>query len=107
MELKNPTRRFASRLALACVLGALLASALPAVAAAATGISGRVTDAQTNEPISAAGVCAYKTTTESAVECKNTNVNGEYELAGLAEESYKIRFTATEYTTQWYNDEPD
>ncbi len=78
----------------------------PAVAAAATGgIGGTVTSAETTKPIENAEACAYESASEKQVKCASTKANGEYEILGLADSSYKVRFIATGYATQWYQDQ--
>lgn len=85
-------------------LVALCAMALPAVAAAATGgIGGTVTSAETTKPIENVEACAYETTTEVQVKCATTIANGTYGILGLNDGSYKVRFKATGYTTQWFH----
>jgi hypothetical protein len=106
MKTTDHLRRFALRATLACVLSVLGASALPAVAAAATGgIKGTVTSAETSKPIENAEACAYELASETQLKCSKTVANGEYEILGLTDSSYKIRFTAIDYTTQWYQDQ--
>jgi hypothetical protein len=106
MKTTDHPRRFALRATLACVLSVLGASALPAIAAAATGgIKGTVTSAETSKPIENAEACAYELASETQLKCSKTVANGEYEILGLTDSSYKIRFTATDYTTQWYQDQ--
>ncbi len=94
----------ARAVAISGVLG-LCAMVLPAAASALlpTGISGTVTDAETSEPISGAEVCAYESAHEVSVKCEKTGAKGEYEIEGLAAASYKVRFTASVYATQWYS----
>ncbi len=105
MQSKGNMRRLALRATLVCVISVCSASLLPAIATAATGgISGRVTNAGTLEAIKGAEVCAYESAFETRVECETTGVGGEYEIAGLAEGSYKVRFKASGYATQWYSE---
>jgi hypothetical protein len=102
----NHARRLVLRATLLCVLSALGVSVLPAVAAAATGgIKGTVTSAETTKPIENVEACAYESASETSVNCAKTVANGEYEILGLADSSYKVRFTATGYATQWYQDQ--
>jgi hypothetical protein len=96
-------------LTLAALL-ALCAMLLPAAASALspTGISGKVTDAETSNPISGAEACAYESAVETRVKCEKTNAGGEYTIEGLTTGSfYKVRFTADHYVTQWYQDETE
>jgi hypothetical protein len=106
MQSNSHARRLATRAALVCVLSTLGVSALPAVAAAATGgIKGIVTSAETSKPIENAEACAYELASETQLKCAKTIANGEYEILGLADSSYKVRFTGTAYATQWYQDQ--
>lgn len=83
----------------ACAL--LLAPAM--ASAAVTGISGKVTNAATSEPIEGIEVVAY-TTSHSFAASAFTNGSGEYTITGLSEAHYKVEFFSFEaYTTQWYN----
>jgi hypothetical protein len=85
---------------------ALCAMLLPAMASAATGgVGGTVTSAETSKPVENAEACAYESASETPVKCAKTVANGEYEILGLADSSYKVRFTATGYATQWYQDQ--
>jgi Carboxypeptidase regulatory-like domain len=85
---------------------AALFALAPAVAAAATGgIKGTVTSAETSKPIENAEACAYESASETQLKCAKTIANGEYEILGLADSSYKVRLTATGYATQWYQDQ--
>ncbi len=102
MRSKNHARRFALRAALVCVLSACGVSALPAVAAAAEGIKGTVTNAETAEPITGAKACLYESTSETQIHCEPTNAKGEYEIIGPSAGTYKVRFEASGYTPQWY-----
>jgi hypothetical protein len=96
----------ARAVAISGVLG-LCAMLLPAAASALPtgGISGKVTDTETSEPISGAEACAYESAHEVSVKCGKTEPSGEYTIEGLAEASYKVRFTASHYGTQWYFDQ--
>jgi Carboxypeptidase regulatory-like domain len=90
---------------IAGVLG-LCAMLLPAVAAAATGgIGGTVTSAETTKPIENAEACAYESAFETQVKCEKTEAKGEYKILGLEPGAYRVRFTATGYSTQWYQDQ--
>lgn len=105
MESERKARRFALRAALVCVLGICCASALPAVAAAATeGIEGKVTNAETFEPVSGANVCLYEVGGETQITCEKTDAKGEYKILE-PHGSYKVRFEASGRATQWYSDE--
>jgi hypothetical protein len=99
------SRNGAPRWALAVLVGCVALFAVAPVASALppTGISGKVTDAETSEPISGAEACAYESAHEVSVKCGKTEPSGEYTIEGLAEASYKVRFTASHYGTQWYS----
>jgi hypothetical protein len=91
--------------AIAGVLG-LCAVLLPAAASAATGsISGVVKEGEPKfEAIAGVEVCAFEAAVETKRGCTLTNSSGEYKIEGLAEASYKVRFTATNFVTKWYNE---
>jgi hypothetical protein len=94
---------------IAAVLG-LCTMLLPAMASALppAGIKGTVTDAETSAAVDGAEVCAYESSVETRVECAKTSAIGEYALEGLTAGSfYKVRFTASHYTTQWYQGAPE
>jgi hypothetical protein len=103
MKSTNRAHHIALRTALACVLGVCCASVLPAVAAAATGLSGQVTDAETHTPIAGANVCVYSES-EALIECKNgaTNASGEYTIE-QPEGHYRVGFKATGFANLYYD----
>jgi hypothetical protein len=69
-------------------------------------ISGKVTDAVTQEPLSGVEVCAYARNSE-AHKCTSTVSSGEYTVPGLTADSYTVEFSAVnlDYVTQFYNDQ--
>jgi Carboxypeptidase regulatory-like domain len=89
------------------VLVALCAMLLPAAASAIspTGISGKVTNAETHAGIEKVNVCLYNES-ETLIECRTgvTNASGEYTLEGLTEGHYRVGFNVTGFATQYYND---
>jgi len=96
-----------------------------AVAAPSGGISGKVTDATTHNPIEGIQVCAFSTAESSPEEeevegsygCAKTGAGGEYSIAGLINGTFVAFFSAPasstlNYMGQLYNDkvppsEPD
>jgi hypothetical protein len=93
----------ASLIALCAMLLPAAASALPG-----TGVKGTVIDAETSAAIGGAEVCAYESSVETSVECGKTSASGEYALEKLTAGShYKVSFTASHYTTQWYQGAPE
>ena len=106
---QHPGRRRngASRRALAVLVGcvALFAVAPVASALAITGISGKVTNAETHAGIEKANVCLYNEGL-TLIECRTgvTNASGEYTIEGLTEGHYLVGFTAAGFANQYYND---
>jgi hypothetical protein len=93
------------------VVAVLLALAL-GVAPSARGselpqISGKVTAAGSEAPLSGVEVCAYAQSGGEAHKCASTESNGEYALYGLAAGSYTVEFSDVTpgYVTQFYNDQ--
>lgn len=87
-------------------LVALCAMVLPAVAAAATeGVKGTVTSAETSKPIEGVEACLFEAGVEFRIACGKTDAAGEYEIIGPPPGTYKVRFEAIGYTTQWYLDD--
>jgi hypothetical protein len=66
-------------------------------------ITGVVTSAATGSPIIAATVCA-NSLSNGQPNCTNTNVNGEYEIAGLFPDTFIVQFEATGYKTECFQD---
>lgn len=94
------------------IVAVLLALALGAAAPSARGtespqISGRVTAAGTEVPLSGVEICAYAQSGGGAYKCADTESNGEYALYGLAAGSYAVEFSDVTpgYVTQFYNDQ--
>jgi len=80
---------------------------LPAMASAlpTTGISGKVTNAETHAGIEKANVCLYnESSTLLKCEIGITGPLGEYKIEGLTEGKYRVGFNATGFATQYYND---
>lgn len=73
-------------------------------------ITGTVTDASSHAAIKEVEVCALEKTSFEFVTCTYTNANGQYTLAGLPTDEYKVEFWAEyenlNYITQYYNDKP-
>ena len=63
-------------------------------------ISGKVTDASTNNAIAGAKVCAAGAAGEA---CGLTNEAGEYAITGLDSGEYTVKFSAATYVPQYYN----
>jgi hypothetical protein len=109
-------------LAIALACGCLAPSAL---AAPNGGISGKVTDATTHNPIEGIEVCAYSLASGSSEEeevegsfgCAKTGAGGEYSISGLISGNFGVVFQAPftstlNYVGQYYKDklppgEPD
>jgi hypothetical protein len=78
---------------------------------AAGGITGRVTDAVSGQPIE--GICAdaFDASTGDFISNDTSDVNGNYRIGDLPSGSYKIEFTScstdTVYSTEWYDDKAD
>ena len=66
-------------------------------------ITGTVTDASTKKAISGASVCASPS---GGLGCTTTNANGEYSITGLASGEYTVKFSASTYASQNYNNQP-
>ena len=66
-------------------------------------ITGTVTDASTKKAISGASVCASPS---GGLGCTTTNANGEYTITGLASGEYTVKFSASTYASQNYNNQP-
>ena len=107
MHSNNHARRLVLRAALVSVLSACGVGALPAVAAAETGISGTVTEAEAPQAgIEGASVCLYSESS-TLIECKTdaTNASGEYKIdpkegAG----KYRVGFNAIGFAPQYWDD---
>jgi hypothetical protein len=94
-------------LALAALGICLIAPAPDALAAGTAGISGVVTAAESKEPIAGIEACAQETAPPSAVQCASTDKEGKYEIGGLVEGQYDVRFSlpaesALNYLPQFY-----
>lgn len=97
----------ASLLALAALGICLVASAPAALAAGTAGISGVVTSSESNEPIAGIEACAQETAPTSVRQCKTTDKEGKYEIAGLLGGQYDVSFavpgeSALNYLPQFY-----
>ena len=75
-------------------------------------ITGTVTKAENNTPLSNITVCALEMSSEFG-RCAATNASGRYTISGLLSGSYKVEFSPefeeeeeSAYLTQYYNDEP-
>ncbi len=69
-------------------------------------ISGKVTDAATGAPISAAEVCAFRTNAKGVsevVSCGLSETDGEYTIRGLPSGSYKLAFVAGGFEPGYFN----
>ena len=80
--------------------------AMAGTASAATGkIEGKVIDAVTDLAIEEVEVCALDPVEFEPVACDETDSNGKYALAGLADGSYVVGFRAPYfgYVTQFFN----
>jgi len=95
----------ARAVAISGVLG-LCAMVLPAAASALspTGISGTVTNTEATA-IEGAEACLFESGSETLIACEKTNSAGKYEIIGSPAGSYKVRFMASGYATQWYFDQ--
>lgn len=72
-------------------------------------ISGKVTDAETSDPIGGATACALRTSGKIALEpvsCALTEASGEYTLRGLPSGSYVVGFGAVGFATGYYDGKP-
>lgn len=102
------------------ISGMLLLFASPALAQTA-GISGKVSNALTHQPIEGIEACAFSTTASSAEEekeeapgifgCATTGSGGEYTISGLNAGSYDVVFeapfkSALNYVPQFYEGKP-
>jgi hypothetical protein len=83
----------------------LCAMALPVMAAAATGISGKVTEAEApHDGINGADVCLYSESfTLIKCEVGVTEPSGEYKIEGLTEGDYRVGFNATGFASQYWD----
>ena len=98
----------AGRWAFAVLVGcfALLVSAPVAGAAGTAKIKGTVTEFG-GGPLENVQVQVYSSSGEFVVGSASTKAGGTYEVEGLAEGEYKVRFSdAPTYAVQYYNDEP-
>lgn len=70
-------------------------------------ISGKVTAAVTQAPLSGSEVCAYAQGGSETHKCASTESNGEYAIYGLAAGSYAVEFSDVTpgYVTQFYDDQ--
>lgn len=70
-------------------------------------ISGKVTDAVTQAPLSGVEVCAYAQGGGEVHRCANTEPSGEYKIYGLPTGSYIVEFSDVTlgYVTQFYDDQ--
>jgi hypothetical protein len=97
----------AGRWALAVLVGCVaLLVAGPAVAQAATGIEGKVTEAEAPYAgITGAEVCLYSEG-YTLLKCEPgiTGASGEYKIGGLTEGHYRVGFNATGFASQYWND---
>ena len=69
-------------------------------------ISGRVTDADTGDPVAGLSVYASNADTSSYGASAVTDGNGEYELIGLAAADYRVRFSSSSganFIATYYN----
>ncbi len=101
-----------SLLALSLALAALgiWLGTSPAALAAGTGaISGVVTSSsEAKEPIAGIEVCVQEAVATSVAQCTTTKEKGEYEVAGLTEGNYDVKFSVPaesglNYLTQFFN----
>jgi 5-hydroxyisourate hydrolase-like protein (transthyretin family) len=74
------------------------------------GISGTITD-PSGEPVATGFACAVMPSEAEPPRCDEANANGEYEIQGLAQGAYKVRFTpqygpdgASNLLPQFWND---
>ena len=78
-------------------------------------ISGRVTDAASEEPVLGSWVCAYRSGEEEPESCGESDENGNYVVAGLSAGNHKIEFgpgficesevcTENNYAIQFYDE---
>ncbi len=99
-------RMDAGRRALAVLVGCVALFALPSVASAIpiTGISGKITNAETHAAIASPNVCLYNES-YTLVECQTvtTGVSGEYTIEPKGGASnYRVGFNATGFATQYW-----
>jgi len=101
-----------SLLALSLALAALgiwLATSSPALAAGTGAIAGVVTSSsEAKEPIPGIEVCVQEAVATSVAQCTTTKEKGEYEVAGLTEGNYDVKFSVPaesglNYLTQFFN----
>ena len=93
----------ASEATLVAIKAGGTASAINASLQVGGRITGTVTDASTKKAISGASVCASPS---GGLGCTTTNANGEYTIAGLASGEYTVKFSASTYASQNYNNQP-
>jgi len=95
-------------LALAALGICLIAPAPDALAAGTAGISGVVTSSESKQPIAGIEACAQETAPTPAPQCATTDEEGKYEIAGLGEGQYDVKFSVPaasglNYLTQFFN----
>jgi hypothetical protein len=101
--LRNGAPRWALAVLIGCV--ALFAVAPVASALPPTGISGKITNAETHAGIASPNVCLYSES-HTLIECQTvtTGVSGEYTIEPVAGAGkYLVGFNATGFATQYYN----
>ena len=94
-------------LALAALGICLIAPVPDALAAGTAGISGVVTSSESKEPIAGIEACAQETALTSVAQCTTTDKEGKYEIGGLGEGQYDVKFSvpaesALNYLPQFY-----
>jgi hypothetical protein len=85
----------------------LAAPVSDALAAGTAGIAGVVTSAESKQPIAGIEACAQETAPTSVAQCKTTDEEGKYEIAGLGEGQYDVSFSVPgesplNYLEQYY-----
>jgi hypothetical protein len=89
-------------------LGICLIEPVPdALAAGTAGISGVITSSESKEPIAGIEACAQETALTSVAQCASTDTEGKYEIGGLVEGQYDVKFSvpaesALNYLPQFY-----
>jgi hypothetical protein len=94
-------------LAIAALGICLMAPAPVALAAGTAGISGVVTSSESKAPIAGIEACAQEMSLASLAQCTTTDTEGKYEIGGLVEGQYDVKFSvpaesALNYLPQFY-----
>jgi hypothetical protein len=88
-------------------LMAALSLTSPAFADVVPSLSGRITDRQTGAPLAGACVTVLRDSDGSQQASVCTTGAGQYEIAALPADNYKVRVQASGYAEQWAYGAPD